>query len=507
MRVLHLNYHHVLQDPRVLKQCMSLSQKGMDVSVICAASNDLKYLQQNQTFSVHCIDWMNTRNLTSEYLAAFDEFPLSKEVSKSRLEPIARVNGLKPALDELFLKVWGHTQPDSSVKIYRGLSGFAKLKAKCIYILKAKYFEMLLKREPYANILREIDPTASNLKNLSPYIFGKIRHNHVYQAAAFLFDSNVQNLTLGGTFDIIHAHDIYTLPAGVRLAKRFGSKLIYDAHEYEIERASKMPPEGNQIAKAIEDDCFKFVDAIFTVSSGICDLYSKRFTKRMPDLVLNSPLIMSTERSFESISQSRRSIRTQLGLSDNEGLVVYTGLVLKEQRGLIQVAKSLKYMPLMHLVILGPREKADDELLLEAARQIGVENRIHMLDSVPHSDVVRTIQGCDVSIVPFQDAGLSYRHAMPNKLFEGIFSGLPIAVSDLPDMGEFVKSLGRGKVMDASDPNSIAHTVLELYKNKDKYWLSDDAYNDLIQKYSWAAQADRIEKIYFEIHDATSARS
>ena len=39
--------------------------------------------------------------------------------------------------------------------------------------------------------------------------------------------------------DVIHCHDLNTLPAGVRLARRFQTKLVYDSHELFNEMAGK----------------------------------------------------------------------------------------------------------------------------------------------------------------------------------------------------------------------------------------------------------------------------
>lgn len=504
MKALHLNYHDVLNDPRVLKQCISLSEKGIDVSVICSDADNLDGHQVDQSFSIQRMDWLKTNNLTNEYLDTIDHFPKSKTASLSRLKPIADMNKHRQTLERLFKEVWGNEDLILDHKSYKKLKGIFRHKAKWAYINRNRKLKKLLKLEPYASQLGGFVFDIFDFKKFAAHKLLRAKHGDVYQASSFLFDANVKALNIEGKFDIIHAHDIYTLPAGVNLAKRFGARLIYDAHEYEIERASKMPPEGNHIAQAIEDDCFPYVDAIVTVSQGICDLYAKRFTKRTPELILNAPVVTKVDRNSEEMHRDRCAFRRLLGVDDMAVLVAYTGLVLKEQRGLRQVAEALSLMPAMHLVILGPRDNVNDEILLDAARKLGVLDRIHMLDSVPHTEVVGMVQRCDVSIVPFQDAGLSYRHAMPNKLFEGVFAGLPVAVSNLPDMSKFVKGLGRGKAMDASDPTSIAEIVSDLYNNRDQYSLSSDAYYDLVQNYSWTAQANRLENLYRNLCSTSS---
>ncbi len=498
MRALHLNYHEITEDPRVLKECKALTERGVDVTVICALDQGQLEREQLGSLNIHRIPWMSIEFLTPEYLDELYQFRRSEQLAKAYLEKL-----LPNAI--LFQKFKQVLEKDNLEKLnpeqrYRQFSGIKRL------------FEKLRYKRDFRALLDEVchDKSVSTIERKLLEATLKMvlnegmstpvaSHQDVYQSSAFLFDLNTKHLALEGTFDVVHAHDIYTLVAGVRLARKFGAKLIYDAHEYEPERASKMPPEGNGLADAIELDCLENVDAVVTVSAGICELYGKRFTKREPVLIMNAPVITASMPDDATLMEQKLAFRERLGLAPDTQLLAYTGWVLSEQRGLAQVAKALRMLPDMHLVILGPRQARHDEALMKIAQKEGVADRIHMLPPVAHFDVVPTIRACEISIIPFQDATLSYRFAMPNKLFEGVFSGLPVAVADLPDMKHFVESLGRGLAMDSTNPQSIAETIMKLHDQSDAYQLSRENFDDLVAKYSWTAQANRLFDLYQEL--------
>lgn len=506
MRAVHLNYHEVTKDPRVLKECSALAAKGVEVEVVCALEDGAAPKEQIGDFLVSRIDWMSPTTLERSYLEELKEFSRSY----SYVEPLLRTLLERVEIaEELESKLGVLPSFDKAVR-YGHLRRWKRWREKWRMkrdlrkvVSAISSFELDFDAIDSSNIstdeCRKPRGTdyAKFLKNHSKPI--RVYHNHIYQACGFLFDANTQNLAIEGPVDIVHAHDIYTLPAGVRLAQATGAKLIYDAHEYEIERASKMPPEGNAMADAIERDCLEHVDAVISVSQSICDLYAERFSGRKPVLVMNAPEVKEDVSATRDQQGERDEFRRKLGLSVQTPLISYTGWVLREQRGVDQVVRAMLDLPEFHLIVLGPRNEVHDDGLMKTASSLGVADRVHLLPPVHHSQVVPTICNCDVAVIPFQDSTLSYRYAMPNKLFEAVFSGLPVAVADLPDMRAFVQALGRGESMDATDPKAIARTIGSLYRNKSDYELDADQYSELVRNYSWSAQAEKIYSLYLEL--------
>ena len=305
---------------------------------------------------------------------------------------------------------------------------------------------------------------------------------------ALVYATNAEALVVG-PHDIVHAHDLHTLPAALRLAERFGARVVYDAHEYEPARVGRADAPTRALDDAFERACLRSVDAVVSVSDSICALYAERFDGPFPTLIMNVP-------EFGAGSPGVVPVRAQAGVAPGTPLVVFTGGVQRENRGLDKVLQALKHLEGVHLAVLGPRHVTNDLWLISAAARLGVRPRLHLLPPVPAADVPQAIASADAAICPIQDVSLSYRHAMPNKLFEAAFAGVPICVSDLPDMRRFVEDMGIGLAIDQTDPAAIAEGLRTLCANRSAYQPSEATVRRLAASYGWPVQVERLLALY-----------
>ncbi|MDG5467688.1 glycosyltransferase family 4 protein [Deltaproteobacteria bacterium IMCC39524] len=310
----------------------------------------------------------------------------------------------------------------------------------------------------------------------------------------FDYAENLMSLDFDTAPDIIHAHDLYTLPAAIALGRKFKVKVIYDAHEIETERVPPLTKEKKDFIASMEASLLTEVDRMVTVCDSAADFYYEIFKKSKPLVVMNSPEFSETIDYGEDCD-----VRKMAGLSDDDKVLIYTGGIGTEARGLDKVVEALAKLPDMHMVVLGPRHITYDKWLKNAAIRSKVQDRVHMLKPVPPEHVVAAIRTCDVGICPIQDATLSYRFAMPNKLFEMAFAEIPICVSDLPEMSKFVEKLGVGMIMDQTSPSSIAETVRAVLKDREKFVITQENRDVLQSEYSWPIQADKLLGLYKNI--------
>jgi len=68
----------------------------------------------------------------------------------------------------------------------------------------------------------------------------------------------------------------------------------------------------------------------------------------------------------------------------------------------------------------------------------GKYSNIHFQPAVKPEQVILYTRSADVGLAVFKNACLSYYYSLPNKLFEYILSGIPLIVSDFPEMAKFV---------------------------------------------------------------------
>ena len=226
--------------------------------------------------------------------------------------------------------------------------------------------------------------------------------------------------------EVIHCHGLATLPVGVLFRWFVGSKLVYDAHELETEREG-MTSFRRHLSKAAERFLMHRVDRLVVVSDSIAEWYKIRYSTREVHVIKNIPYPAKhgVERS--------RILKEMFGLEEDEILFIYQG-VLDSGRGieiLLDVFSTIDSK--RHIVFMG-----FGALEQKVQEYSGRFQKIHFQPAVPPEEVQRYTRSADVGISLIENTCLSYYYSLPNKLFEYILCGLPLIVSDFPDMGKII---------------------------------------------------------------------
>jgi glycosyltransferase involved in cell wall biosynthesis len=207
--------------------------------------------------------------------------------------------------------------------------------------------------------------------------------------------------------------------------------VVYDAHELETEQG--WPSHARTVIyRAMERRMSRRVDAMLTVSGGIARWYRDAYGIPLPEVVRNVP-----ERP--AVRPVPVDWRGALRVPDDALLFLFLG-ALAPQRGIEQLLEAFASPGVRHHLLCigyGP--------LAEAVRAAGAAcPRIHYRDAVPPSEVLRHAAGADVGVTMTMDTCLSHHWSLPNKLFEAIMAGLPVLVSDLPEIRNVVEAHDAG---------------------------------------------------------------
>ncbi|WP_245675901.1 glycosyltransferase family 4 protein [Halofilum ochraceum] len=299
--------------------------------------------------------------------------------------------------------------------------------------------------------------------------------------------------------DAVHAHDLTTLPAGGRAAADVGGWLVYDSHELEMHRNSSYPWFVWLRRRILERKYIRRADAVVTVSESIADHLRTDYGIPRPAVVMNAPL-------FDANITPGTTVRQDIGLGPDDKLCVYVGNVTVN-RGLDLVVRALATMPDLHFATVGPRRLATETELVALAIELGVRDRLHLIDPVAPNEVVGYIGTADVSVLPIQNVCLSYYYCMPNKLLESVFAGVPVAVSDLLEMRRFVDANACGVVMDETDPEAIGRAIHQAITARARYILSPERRVELAEQYGWPAQAAHLQALYSRFCTAMPPKS
>jgi glycosyltransferase involved in cell wall biosynthesis len=245
------------------------------------------------------------------------------------------------------------------------------------------------------------------------------------------------------------AHDLETLPAALRARRRMGGRVLYDSHELFID--SSLARGERRRWERLERRSIGHADAVMTVSGAVARALADRYGIAMPEVVLNAPSAVAGPAPVIDL-------RHTLSLPDGARIVLYLGGI-QQQRGLEQLIAAVAGDHGLVLVMLGPGTDSYRAELVRKAAAAGAGARVRFLPAVPPSEIRSYAQGADVGVATIQDTFLSYRYALPNKLFDYLQAGLPLVVSDFPEMRALVERHDVGTTCDPASPSAIAAAI------------------------------------------------
>ncbi len=299
--------------------------------------------------------------------------------------------------------------------------------------------------------------------------------------------------------DVWHGHDLLGLLAAWSLRRAKGGALVHDSHELFMEAgsAARMPGPIRAAMRAAESRASRSADAVITVNRSIADELCARYGVD-PVVVMNCPP--------QAAAPGEPLVRDALGLGDRR-VVIHHG-VLGPGRGLDHLVGSVALLPADVVVVLlggGPLAAG----LAHAAEEPPNRGRLFVLPPVPVEDVARWIAGADVGVIPFQAVDRNNVLATPNKLFEYLAAGVPVVVSDFPEMRRIVEETGAGVAVDTTSPASLAAGIQMLLgepgaAREARRAAAREAH---FRGYSWEAQAEGLLGVYDRLAITGQARA
>lgn len=319
---------------------------------------------------------------------------------------------------------------------------------------------------------------------LGKLVRGNLSYYMKFRTFADIFAPHIAKLKP----DLIHAHDLITLPTAHRAAAVCGAKVVYDAHELEIHRNPPLPFFRKRYIAYVEHKLGSKADGVIMAGREAAKVLSKHLGRDDLVIAMNSPII----------EPSSNTIRGDLKLSESDPLCVYVGKIAMG-RGIQDVLEILPQVPSLNFVAVGPFDTPTLKIVLNKANQLGVSDRFFVLPPVPFKEVVSYIKGADVGILSVEPVTLSYRLCMPNKLFEMSFADIPIITNELEDASAVVRELQNGEIINFESKPAIGYMIERVIKEKENYKLTHEAKQILEEKFSWKTQMDGVLAMYDRI--------
>lgn len=237
---------------------------------------------------------------------------------------------------------------------------------------------------------------------------------------------------------IINCHSLFVLPIGY-LLKLFNPKvwLIYDAHELESQKTG-LNRVSAFISAIMERFLIKRTNRLIVVSPSIKEWYENKYK-------LSNVVVLRNTPEMSNITARHHVFNDMFNIPKTAMIFIYQGVVNKG-RGIELLINAFSRNTLnKHLIIMGYGPLVD---LVKDAEQN--THNIHFLPAVHPSEIGYYTSGADVGLSVIENMSLSYYYCLPNKLFEYLHSGLPVIVSNFPDMSTIINQFDCGWVTEVS---------------------------------------------------------
>ena len=293
---------------------------------------------------------------------------------------------------------------------------------------------------------------------------------------------------IGGKSDILHCNDLNTLPIAFLVKNFFNRniKVVYDAHEYETQ-VNSHSERMKKLSAFFERWLIRYADKTITVSQSIAEEYKKLYPQiETPALVLNCP-------PFRSETKKKNIFRKRFKISKDSTIFLYQGS-LSKGRGLEIIVEAFQQIQDKNNVLVMMGYGNLESYAQEIASK---EENIFFHEAVSPEVLLDYTASADFGISTIENTCLSYYYCLPNKMFEYIMAGIPLIVSNLPEMKKVVEKYNIGVVADENTQQGILKAV-EKASQLDLSLMKTNLQNAR-QEFNWENQEKELLKTYHSL--------
>jgi glycosyltransferase involved in cell wall biosynthesis len=285
--------------------------------------------------------------------------------------------------------------------------------------------------------------------------------------------------------DIVHAHDLDTLPQALLISKMSGARLIYDSHEIYSKMVQEDIPKGiAPLLDCMETRLLRNCDIIFAANQSVADHLLEG---------AKSPVIVV----MNAISVPERTEPVTAG-----------------QFGSLRIFYGGSFEPRRYIPELIEAVKRDDRLILRIAGKGRLEKevvaaskqcaRIQFLGYISQPQIVNETNSCDVVFSLLDPINENYRIATPVKLLEAMALGRPVIVSKGTISGDMVEKEGCGLAISWS-PEEFRRAIDILLDPRVRGEMGAKGREAALHEYNWDIMRERLLQAYQSLNFLSSS--
>jgi len=304
---------------------------------------------------------------------------------------------------------------------------------------------------------------------------------HRYAAVAVDLARNEQ-------FDVVHAHDWMTYPAGVAVSAMSGKPLIVHVHSTEFDRSGE---NVNQMIYDIERMGMHAAEKVVAVSYFTRSIIIGRYG-------VPGERVEVIHNGVERSSGGQWSL-AETGINKDEKIVLFLGRITM-QKGpeyfLAAAKKVLEVMDNVKFVMAGSGDLM--HRAVELAAELGIGHKVLFTGFLRGEDVQKIYKMADLFVMP------SVSEPFGIVPLEALEHDVPVIISKQSGVSEV---LSHALKVDFWDVNEIANKIVAVLKYPPLGMTLRDYGNFEVRKLSWSDSAAKCANIYEEAVAGTCVKT
>jgi len=282
-------------------------------------------------------------------------------------------------------------------------------------------------------------------------------------------------------FDVVHCHDLDTLPVGWLLGALKRKPVVYDAHESFADMlADNLPAGARRAIVALENLLMRRAALVITVGDKLRRYLEDRGARHV--VVIGN---WKRVDDFTRTAPQRQEIRKRLGVPP-AALLVACITQLRPDRQLDELIGAANVDPDVYVVIAGHGVLA--ERVAQAAR---ANPRILYPGFLSGVQIADYTCAADAIYYGFDPLNPNARFSAPNKLYEALAAGRPLITGDFGEIGQVVMDAGCGVVLARYTVEDVAKAFAILKDPRIREQFADRAAHLGRTTVNWA-HAERV---------------
>ena len=281
------------------------------------------------------------------------------------------------------------------------------------------------------------------------------------------------------SFDVIHAHDWLTYPAGIHAKQISGKPMVIHVHATDYDRSrGNVNPE----VYAIEKNGMDFADHIITVSNLTRNTVIEKYHQ-------DPSKVTTVHNAVEPLSQDIISIQDKRGVKDK--VVTFLGRITM-QKGpeyfVEAAAKVLEKADNVRFVMAGSGDMMNQMVRLAASRNIS--DRFHFTGFMKGKQVYEVLKSSDVYVMPSvsEPFGISPLEAMQ--------CGVPSIISKQSGCAEI---LDYAVKVDYWDIEAMADAIYGIITYPAMYQFLKEEGKKEVDNIKWEYAGQKVRRIYDQV--------